>query len=152
MDAINFWRGKLKECLAPEMSNRQIQAILLQYDNNLAGRDSSEGILVFRQLCESYANLDTDGYIKQQLERINKHSLIVSDPIERTRAAIKKFNKNISAMDIEVTGIKESDLMEHQREAIKKAKAAHVKIEEIKTFSSVASKAGQPILSLTVKL
>jgi transaldolase len=157
MNPIELYANRLKHCLAvnAEMNANQIQTFVSRFYEAVGAETSPE--LAFREIIEHYGNESAEAAVKSirsDLEMLNReHIGIDTNPVTRLRRYVKQFNENIGKLDIEVSGIDESKLSDHQRTQLEIARhdRKHVALKlpkvfaQEKRFVSLAESRGKPV-------
>jgi hypothetical protein len=157
MNPIEFYANRLKHCLAVNagMNPNQVQTLVSRFYEAIAAQTNPE--LAFRDIIENYGNESAEAAVKSiqsELERLNReHIGIDTNPVTRLRRYVKQFNENIGKLDIEVSGIDESKLTDHQRTQLEIARQdrKHIALKLPKgfakeeTFVALAENRGKPV-------
>jgi len=164
MNTNDVYANRLKYCLAVNagMNTDQVQTLVGRFYEAIAAQRSPE--LVFRNMIEDYGNESAEAAVKSiqsELERLNReHAGVDTNAITRLRRYVKQFNEKVGKLDIEVSGIDESKLTDHQRAQLEIARRDRrniaLKLPKVLTqeekFVALADNGGKPVkLELTVR-
>jgi hypothetical protein len=128
MNAIEFYSKHLMNHFANKcgMDLGQITSIIRRFES-LASTENVEDCASL--VLENFGSCDTEKEIRtirEALEQANKYS-VEGQPLVRAESYVERFNKNIDAMSVEIDGIDESNLADHQKSALAEARRARNK-------------------------
>lgn len=151
-----LWANHLERCLVAGggLSGEAVNTLVERFEATASKAQDHEQ--VFRSILDQFGNISVDvacasvrEQIQRALEEANTHT-VDCNPISRLRTAIRRFNRNVDKCAVEVTGIDESQLLEHQKTALliarQQRQAIKVKVPECareKTYTALAKTQGK---------
>lgn len=164
MKPIELYANRLKHCLAVNagMNGEQVQAVVGKFHQAIAAQTAPDK--AFKWALSEWGNEDVEqacASIQSELERLNReHAGIEANPLARLRRYVRQFNDKVGKLDIEVSGIDESKLTDHQRAQLEVARRDRKNITltlpkvltQEEKFVALAEHRGKPVkLELTVR-